>query len=322
MSNILINSAGQRVSLVRMFQKELQKLDLNNKVYTVDANPIFAPACHVSDGYKSVPLVTAPSYITELLAICKEWNIQLVVPTIDTELQILSDNRDLFLKHGIIIVISSSQFIATCRDKRILKKFYIKKDFDIPKSISKDNITFPLFVKLCDGSNSKGAVAIQSEDEFMASFCDNPKLMFEEYISHDDFDEYTVDCYYNKQNYLSCAVPRKRIVVRAGEINKGVTHKNELISYIKQRLNHIAGAIGCLTMQFFFNQETKRIISIEINPRFGGGFPLSYMAGANYPAWLIQEYINDETIEYFDDWEENLLMLRYDEEVMVRNYEG
>ena len=75
-------------------------------------------------------------------------------------------------------------------------------------------------------------------------------------------------------------------------------------------------------MQFFFNQVTKRIIGIEINPRFGGGFPLSYEAGANYPSWLIKEYILGENVEYFDKWDENLLMLRYDNEVLVRDYEG
>lgn len=70
-----------------------------------------------------------------------------------------------------------------------------------------------------------------------------------------------------------------------------------------------------------FNKDTKRIIGIEINPRFGGGFPLSYQAGANYPKFLIQEYLLNETIEYTNEWEDNLLMLRYDDEILIRNYE-
>lgn len=74
-------------------------------------------------------------------------------------------------------------------------------------------------------------------------------------------------------------------------------------------------------MQFFFNPETKRVIGIEINPRFGGGYPLSYLAGANFPKFIIDEYILNEEIQPFDDWEDNLLMLRYDNEVLVHNYE-
>lgn len=320
--NILITSAGQRVSLVRAFQKELNNIIDGGKVYTVDLNPLLAPACHVSDGYKSVPRVTDSSYLDELLQICKEWSVKMIIPTIDTELQILSNNINLFLNEGITPIVSSAEFINACRDKRIINDFFIERGIEIPIPMSKDNYTFPFFIKPYDGSLSKDIFLINSKEDLTDYHFSNSKLMFMEYINPQEFDEYTVDCYYNKQNNLICVVPRKRIFVRAGEINKGVTHKNEIVSYLKERLNHISGAIGCLTMQFFFNPDTKRIIGIEINPRFGGGFPLSYLAGANYPSWLIREYINDESIEYFDEWEENLLMLRYDDEILVKGYEG
>lgn len=320
--NILITSAGQRVSLVRSFQKELNNIIDGGKVYTVDLNPLLAPACHVSDGYKSVPRVTDSSYLDELLQICKEWSVKMIIPTIDTELQILSNNINLFLNEGITPIVSSAEFINACRDKRIINDFFIERGIEIPIPMSKDNYTFPFFIKPYDGSLSKDIFLINSKEDLTDYHFSNSKLMFMEYINPQEFDEYTVDCYYNKQNNLICVVPRKRIFVRAGEINKGVTHKNEIVSYLKERLNHISGAIGCLTMQFFFNPDTKRIIGIEINPRFGGGFPLSYLAGANYPSWLIREYINDESIEYFDEWEENLLMLRYDDEILVKGYEG
>ena len=96
-----------------------------------------------------------------------------------------------------------------------------------------------------------------------------------------------------------------------------VTNKPKIVSFLKEKLEFIEGAVGCLTVQVFLNEETGRIVAIEINPRFGGGYPLSYRAGANYPLWLIKEYYNNETIDYSDDWEENLLMLRYDDEVIV-----
>ena len=116
-------------------------------------------------------------------------------------------------------------------------------------------------------------------------------------------------------------MPRKRIFVRSGEINKGVTRKNQIVAFLKEKLNFIEGAIGCLTIQVFFNKISEEIIGIEINPRFGGGFPLSYLAGANFPKWIIDEYLLNKNISYNDDWEDNLLMLRYDDEVLVHNYE-
>lgn len=320
-NNILITSAGQRVSLVRAFQKELKKHDDKAKVYTVDLNPVLAPACHVSDGYKQVSRVDSTDYISDLLFICKAWGVKLIIPTIDTELIILSANKVLFEQAGITTVVSSQDFINACRDKRIINSFFKERGISIPKNIDKHNPTFPLFIKPYDGSLSRDIFLIKDKSDLTEYQMTNPKLMFMEYIEPESHDEYTVDCYYNIQSELCCVVPRKRIFVRSGEINKGVTHKNEIVSFVKEKLGKINGAVGCLTMQFFFNSFTKNIIGIEINPRFGGGYPLSYLAGANYPKFIIEEYIMGKEISYFEDWEDNLLMLRYDDEILVRNYE-
>ena len=118
---------------------------------------------------------------------------------------------------------------------------------------------------------------------------------------------------------LKCVVPRKRIEIRSGEVNKGKTEKNSLIEYVKEKLGILDGARGCLTAQFFKHKKIKKIIGIEINPRFGGGFPLSYAAGANYPKWIIEEYILGKEIKYFKDWDDKLLMLRYDKELFIKN---
>ena len=68
------------------------------------------------------------------------------------------------------------------------------------------------------------------------------------------------------------------------------------------------------------HKKTEDVIGIEIYPRFGGGFPLSYLAGGNYPKWIIQEYLLGEEIPAYNDWQENLLMLRYDDEILVHDY--
>lgn len=319
--NILITSAGQRVSLVRAFQKELKSIHPEGKIFTVDLNPVLAPACHVSDGYRQIKKVTDKDYISSLLSVCKELNVKLVIPTIDTELLILAQSKDLFLSEGIIVAVSENDFICACRDKRKMNVFFKNHGIDIPKPLDKDKPVFPLFIKPYDGSLSKDIFLINNESELTEYHLENPKFMFMEYIDQATHDEYTVDAYYDKNSNLKCVVPRKRIFVRGGEINKGVTHNNEIVTYVKNRLSYIAGAVGCITMQFFLNPKTKRIIGIEINPRFGGGYPLSYLAGANYPKWLIQEYIlGNNNIPFFEDWEDNLLMLRYDEEVLVHNY--
>ena len=318
--NILITSAGQRVSLVRAFQTEVNREFKNGKVYTVDMTPNLAPACIISDGYKEVKRVTDLNYIEDLIAICIDWQIKLIVPTIDTELLILSQNKDKFNNLGIKIVVSDEKFVAICRDKRMTNLFFTDKNIDIPKQYDKTNFQFPVFIKPYDGSLSKDIYLINKENELTEFHLQNSKLMFMEYIDNSLYDEFTIDAYYDRNSELKCVVPRKRILVRSGEISKGLTCNNFLVDYVTKKLNLIEGAIGCLTIQVFFNEKTQRVVGIEINPRFGGGYPLSYLAGANFPKWIIEEYLLERSVSFYDKWESNLLMLRYDDEVLVHNF--
>jgi len=317
--NILITSAGQRVSLVKAFQKELRDYN-GGKVYTVDMNPDLSPACQISDGAYSVEKVTSVNYIDDLIRLSHKLQVTVIVPTIDTELQTLSKNRQHFLDLGINIVVSDIKLVDACRDKRIINSYFTEWGVPIPNKIDKNSPSFPLFIKPFDGSLSKDIFVIHKNDELLDFHMLNEKFMFMEYLNPQENEEYTVDAYYDKNNTLRCAVPRKRISVRSGEVSKAVTKKNELLPFMIEKLKYINGAIGCLTIQFFLNKSSKRIVGIEINPRFGGGYPLSYLAGANYPKWIIKEYFENSEIEYFDQWTENLLMLRYDNEVLVNNY--
>jgi len=218
---------------------------------------------------------------------------------------------------------ADEEFVKKCRDKRQIHEFFKEQKVAVAKEYSKDSFELPLFIKPIDGSRSVDTYLIRKESELTSYHFENDKLMFLEYLDHKTFDEYTCDLYYDRENQLRCVVPRKRIEVRDGEVNKGLTCANEIIPYLKERLSNIPGAIGCLTAQFFLHKSDGRVYGIEINPRFGGGYPLSYQAGANFPAWLLAEYVKGEKVEdHFDDWESNLLMLRYDDEILVHGYSG
>jgi carbamoyl-phosphate synthase large subunit len=320
MRNILITSAGQRVSLVRAFQKELKKIFPEAKVFTADMQPQLSAACNISDKYFQVKRVTDPDYIPDLISLCQENGIGMIIPTIDTELLVLARNKDRFDALGIHAIVSSLSFTEKCRDKRIINEFFQESGIDIPRAIDKKDPSFPLFIKPYDGSLSVDTFLIREKSELREYHFTNERLLFMEYIDKENHDEYTVDMYYDKLNNVKCIVPRKRIFIRAGEINKGLTSKNSIVPFLKDKLGHIDGAVGCLTVQVFLNRNSERIIAIEINPRFGGGYPLSYQAGANYPLWLINEYFKDQQISYTADWEDKLLMLRYDDEVIVHGY--
>ena len=313
--NIIITSAGQRVALVRDFKETLVRFFPTAKVFTTDMNPELAPAAYVSDGCFEVLRVTDENYIPQLLDICKNNEIGMIVPTIDTDLLVLAKNKKLFNDNGIIVSVSDLDFITVCRDKRNTGDFLEEHNIRVPKEVDKYNPTFPLFAKPYDGSLSTNLHYIKNAEELTQEILDDPKLLFMEYIDKETYKEYTIDMYYGKDNRVKCIVPRERIKIRAGEINKGLTVKHPLMEYIKERLDKIEGCIGCICIQVFFNPETEDVVGIEINPRFGGGYPQSYVAGGNYPEMLIKEYFLGEEISYIDDWKDNLLMLRFDDAV-------
>ncbi|VAW10215.1 ATP-grasp enzyme-like protein [hydrothermal vent metagenome] len=321
--NILITSAGRRVSLVRAFQKELKKLFPEAKVIAADANPSLSAACHAADGYFKVPRLDNPDYINSLTTLCKDHQIKLVVPTIDTELLLLSKNKELLEQNNITTIIASVDFIEKCRDKRVIHDFFESHDIAIAKEYSKTDYTLPMFIKPIDGSRSVDTYLIRTKEDLTDYHFANEKLMFLQYLDHDEYDEFTCDLYYGRDHKLKCAVPRKRIEVRDGEVNKALTMNNELVAYIRKNLNYVEGAVGCLTAQFFKHRSGSDIYGIEINPRFGGGYPLSYLAGANFPKWVIEEYMLGKQIgDQFDCWEDNLLMIRYDDEILVHGYKS
>ncbi|UTA68413.1 MULTISPECIES: ATP-grasp domain-containing protein [Emticicia] len=318
MDNLLITSAGRRVSLVKAFKKELKLFFPESKVFAVDLNPDLSAACYVADGYFKVGKVTDENYINELLELCLKHHIKLIIPTIDTELQILAKNKQFFKDNGINVIVSDPCFVNICRDKRVTNSFFLEKGILFPKVIDKTENYFPIFIKPYDGSLSRDTFTVRKADELTAYHFSNPKLLFFEFIDPEFHDEYTLDMYYDKNNLLKCVVPRRRIETRGGEISKGLTVKNEIVEIVKEKLNFIEGAIGCITFQVFYNLEKKNLIGIEINARFGGGYPLSYLADANFPRFLISEYLLGKDIEYFDNWKENTLMLRYDHEIIVQ----
>jgi carbamoyl-phosphate synthase large subunit len=311
-NNILITSAGRRVSLVKSFQDTIKKFNKNGKVYTTDMNPSLSSACQVSDGYMTVPRVTDINYLSILKKYCIDNNISIVVPTIDTELSILAEARDEFEKDGISIAISSKEICDIFYLKDTTEEFFVTNSLDTPREIQDiKDCNYPIFAKLNNSSCSIGATIVYTS-EHAQELSQDKNYIFQEYIQG---DEYTVDVFVDKKGNVISVVPRLRIEVRAGEVNKAQAIKDKtIIDAIKNLCSKLKGAYGCITIQLFKTDE--RIVFIEINPRFGGGYPLSYLSGANFAEYLIKDYLGEE-LEYKEDWKDNLIMLRYDAEVLV-----
>ncbi|WP_417687888.1 ATP-grasp domain-containing protein [Pseudidiomarina sp.] len=318
--NILITSAGRRVELVESFQNAVAVLGLSQqtKVFCADLEPKLSSACVISDKAFALPLAKSEEYPEALLKLCLDREIKLVIPTNDNELPIFAKHRQHFQEHGVKLIISDTQLVEKCRDKRLTGDIFDLFHIRYPNIYQTDAIRFPCFCKPYDGSSSVGAHIINSNDELNQAALADPKNMFMELIPK-RFKEYTVDAYFDAENTLRGLVPRERLAVRAGEVAKGITRKNYVYKKLRESISVVPGAIGCLTIQVFGDPETEEIVGLEVNPRFGGGYPLSVAAGADYSKKLIEEYLLGERVGDLDNWRDNLLMLRYDAKVVVDN---
>ena len=266
-----------------------------------------------------VPRVTAPGYIDELLQLAIENGIKVIIPTIDTELLVLSQNIKFFEENNISVIISDPSLITIFRDKRKTHNFFCSYGIGCAREYAKEEYELPLYIKPFDGSRSVDNFIIRKKEDLTKYHFSNEKLMFLEYLDHTRHTEFTIDLYYDKDGNLKCFIPRERIEVRDGEVNKAVTRKPQFVKELSEKLAKVEGLRGCITFQVFVNDNDDSLYGIEINPRFGGGYPLSYLAGGNFPKWIIDEYMQGQSVPVFESWEENLMMLRYDGEVIVHN---
>lgn len=317
--NVMLSSAGRRVALLRIIEESLCALDLTGHCLVTDAQkmaPAFVAATHKS----LVPRCDAPNYVDAVLELCLAHNIRCIIPTIDTELPILAEKRDFFLAHGVHVMVSSPKTIAISNDKRLSHRWFVENGFPTFKQAelaelleSAQGWEFPVFVKPYDGSRSVGARKIPNLEALTQ--CREPKLIVQ---SLGRGVEVTVDAFVNKHGRCLSVVPRQRLEVRDGEVSKGITLKDEsLIAMVRDLCQRLPGAYGTLCVQVFWEPQDGKIAVMEINPRFGGGYPLTDAAGAHFVRYLIEDIL-DLPSSAHEDWQNKLAMLRYDEAVFVQ----
>lgn len=314
--NTLILSAGRRVELTKLFKKALEKLNLNGNIITADINNT-APALQFSDKYYLISRIDSENYIDDIIKICLKEDINLIIPTIDTELLKLAENKEkIETLTKAKINISSLGVIKICRDKLKTQEFFQKNGFGVPKLISEkdileNNLKFPLFIKPFNGSSSINTFKIKNKEElmFFKSYISQP--IIQEFI---EGKEYTVDVFLDFESNPITIVPRQRLATRSGEISKGLIIKNRKIIEDTKRLIKVLKPVGHITVQCM---DTKDGIKyIEINPRFGGGAPMSISAGADSCVNLYK-IILGEKLSYTEEYKENLLCVRFDETLYI-----
>jgi carbamoyl-phosphate synthase large subunit len=329
---VLISSAGRRVELIRIFRQAVADLTPGGRILAIDSS-WYSAALHESDEGFIVPRFSDPDFVPRLLELCERHVVDLIVPTTDREWSVWSEACPKFAAIGTTVAVSAPEVLTIASDKQRTHEWLVTKGFPTvrqtsPASAASDSTAWPLplIAKPRFGSASEGVRLVRdraelellvARDEARAPLADGrPGDVVVQTVAPGD--EHTIDVLVDRTGQCLCAVPRRRLEVRAGEVAKAVTVRSpQLIELAFRVVKALPGPYGALNLQVFADQVTGELAIIEINPRFGGGFPLSHEAGANFARWLLEDLRNLPSTSTADGWRDGLVMLRYDAAVFV-----
>ena len=317
--NILFTCAGRRTYLLKYFKANLSEGD---SIVATDMS-LTAPALQVADVKLQVPAVYDPEYVNVTLKICKEHNINALFSLNDLELPILAENKSRFEAIGVKVVVSDPRVIDVAFDKYktaqwveslglTAPKTYINLD-ECKKALAAGDISFPLFMKPRWGSGSIGLESIADMEELdiyygllmkkikktilaTASVGDE-YIMIQEKLTGAEFG---LDIM-NDLNGNNVGVSvKKKLAMRSGETDKAITVDLPEVRDMGRKIGASLGHIGNLDVDIMQRADGAYCV-LELNPRFGGGFPFSYEAGVNFPLalikWLKGETVNPEILQ-------------------------
>ena len=307
--NILFTSSGRRGYLLEYFRKALNGRGMIHASNSSSLVPSFKHA----DKTVVTPLIYDKDYIPFLLKYCKENNIKLIISLFDIDLPILAKNKDKFLEIGTKVLVSNEEFINICNDK--WKSFnYLKENgFNVPKTYidyseaEKDllngNLKFPVIIKPRWGMGSISIEEAFNMEELKVLYEKAKRKVFSSYLKYEslinqeesiiiqeklDGDEYGLDIINDLDGNYQNTIVKKKYSMVSGETYCAKTVSNDKAVAIGEKLSRLSSHIGNLDVDIFLVGDKFYIL--EMNARFGGGYPFSHIAGVNLPLAIINWY--------------------------------
>lgn len=307
MFNVLLSCSGRRNYLLGCFRRALAG---RGQVIATDASAD-ASTLHEADRAFVVPRVDVPAYVDILLDLCAKHRIGLLLSLNDFELPLLAKHRERFRALGTVPAISSPEVIELCQDKWATYLFLLKLGVHVPRTwvtleealddIRREGLSFPLVIKPRWGSGSlfieypasleelKQSWRFASErlkQSALAAFSTSDPsrcLLVQERLAG---EEHGLDIINDLDGKYVVTLAKRKLAMRAGETDKAVTVADAKLMALGRRLGESLGHVGNLDCDVFVGPDGVCRV-LEMNPRFGGGYPFSHVAGADIPAALI-----------------------------------
>jgi carbamoyl-phosphate synthase large subunit len=257
-----------------------------------------------------LPAGTDPEFSVKILEICKQLDINLLIATVDAELEPLALRADEFAAAGIKVPLCSPEVLRLCRDKYALltaaqKVVPVPNYVILTKETLQASHAFPLFAKPRFGAGSNGIFTLKNQQD-LANLPLDGSYLIQELLPG---EEYSVDVYIHSEGTALAAVPRLRMKVDSGV---AVTARTQQLPELIDAALKLAQHVG---IRYVANIQFKRALDgqfklLEINPRFAGALPLTVAAGINLPQLLLDDVQGKKFARELLPFKE-LMMVRY-----------
>ena len=311
MTTVLFTCAGQRVDIVTAFR------NAGATTVAADLDPL-APALYHADIRATVPAFDDPGYIDALRELIAAHGVRLVVPLTDLDHRELATARDDL--GGAVALVSGLDAIERCSDKYLAHEFFSANGIGSPPtwlpSDLPDDLQFPALVKARKGFGSRHIFRAHDRDELD---------FFLRYTTVDSMvqavcegEEFSVDVFSDLDARCVAAVPRTMIESKGGESIKGMSIKDEGLMEFARRVADTLGIVGPANIQCF-REPSGELRVTDVNPRFGGGFPLPTAAGSRYPEMALALAEGQRLEPRFGDFREGVIMTRFFSQVILED---
>jgi carbamoyl-phosphate synthase large subunit len=307
-SGVLFTCAGQRVDIVTAFKRA------GARTVATDVNAL-APALYHADAHDFVPRVDDPSYVPRLRALVHEHEISLIVPLTDLDHGVLARSRD---ELGALVLLPEPEVVDALADKWLAHLLFEERGIGSPPTWLPDalpaDLGFPVLVKARHGFGSRGIYRCHDAHELE---------FFLAYTTHDSMvqsvcrgEEFSIDLFCDLESRCLNAVPRTMIESKGGESIKGMTIRDDELIELGRFVSETLGLVGPANVQCFREPDGTHRVT-DINPRFGGAFPLPTAAGSRYPELALALAAGERPEPRLGEFRDGLYMTRFFSELVL-----
>ena len=318
--NILITSVGRRGYMVKYFKEVLGDA---GQVHVSNSSNI-SPAFLYADKYVTTPLIYDSNYISFLKEYCIENDIQVIISLFDIDLLVLTQHKQEFADIGIQIIVSSEAVIEICNDKWKTYNFLKDNGFDVPKTyidkeaalsdIRNKILEFPLVLKPRWGMGSISVFIADNELELDVFYDKINRQIEESYLKYESArtknyavliqeklkgQEYGADIINDLSGKYQNCIVKKKLAMRAGETDCAMVVEDTRVIETGKRLSYLLQHVANLDVDMFVCAD--KVYVLEMNARFGGGYPFSHIAGVDLPraivSWIEKKEIEREWLQ-------------------------